>query len=376
MWLALVIIIIIILLVYFLRNKGILSNYIFSETYNYILGSGESIYDKCFSDPEKIYQKTVGYNNDSSVNIALQKAYKKDEMYLKNQNSDENIKLAVVNSFIIADLNYFNKQNLDEADKYYKKTLNILNKYPNAITDIHNTKSGLNLNADMIINRVNKFYNNTNYVKPNINKLKIKTIELEKNNNSYYEPKKITNDPQNVHDSIVGLNIENKYKRLLELNQTNVDMSELYNIEELKPVLKLFTGNVYSRLNAKDIEILQLVWNRIHHPDNKNNFNNLKESLIINLKDCIETHYGKQNVVCLVGRCNRVIDSLTLLDSDNILNQSTKTQQILKNEIFSKAAKIVESGDTEENIKLKIKNIQSDYNYNVSEIIEQALMGV
>ena len=59
-----------------------------------------------------------------------------------------------------------------------------------------------------------------------------------------------------------------------------------------------------------EVELMGLVWNRIHHEDNKDRTRVLHENLLDELSDAIE--HGKP--VCAQGRFNRVLDTLNGVD--------------------------------------------------------------
>ena len=84
----------------------------------------------------------------------------------------------------------------------------------------------------------------------------------------------------------------------------------------------------------KEIELLNLVWNRIHDDCNKDNIDNLKENLTNELSESIE--YGLP--VCATGRFNRIIDTLNKVDPlVNIVPTNAINQEMMTN-----AAKIRE----------------------------------
>lgn len=80
----------------------------------------------------------------------------------------------------------------------------------------------------------------------------------------------------------------------------------------------------------KEIDCLQLVWNRIHANVNKTNKNILKQNLFNELAECVEYN----DVVCRTGRIARFFDSLNLIDPLVTL----KPKWMLKEEMMEKAA--------------------------------------
>ena len=157
------------------------------------------------------------------------------------------------------------------------------------------------------------------------------------------------NDPQNTHDSSVVNTIKRSYDRI---KSTTVITSDPYfTISEIKeeinknPVISKEkkenamktlesierNSNLVSYINEKEINILNLIWNRIKMK-NGMNYQNAVENLINNLADSVE--YG--NVVCTSGRVNRVIDSLNGIDSE----VEIKPDWAINSEMMSKAAAV------------------------------------
>lgn len=62
--------------------------------------------------------------------------------------------------------------------------------------------------------------------------------------------------------------------------------------------------------NTTEVDLLNLVWNRIHHDDNKDNQDSLRDNLLNELSECVE----HQKTVCTSGRFNRIISSLNGVD--------------------------------------------------------------
>lgn len=180
---------------------------------------------------------------------------------------------------------------------------------------------------------------------------------------NYYAEKSIPNDPQNVHDSQVGNDIKNKFNKILEKNKFDKTeynkegafediRSEImkYNFptethrERALLILHKFSeGHENTNLNTTEDQILINIWKRINSPDNEQQKDNLKASLFDAMADSMDIdNYGVYKEVCLSGRCNRALESLTLLDRDSEISKPIKTTEILRNEIFSKSHKIIQ----------------------------------
>jgi hypothetical protein len=136
------------------------------------------------------------------------------------------------------------------------------------------------------------------------------------------------NDQQNVHDSVVTNYIVESTKRLGQLqrpfNEIRHEIQSyllLSNDNKAPEAINAFEEicriNMYHMGTDKhETDILGLVWQRINHPVNHEHVNELKESLLQQLADCIEY----DTVVCGVGRISRVLQTLECLDAEQIVN--------------------------------------------------------
>lgn len=84
--------------------------------------------------------------------------------------------------------------------------------------------------------------------------------------------------------------------------------------------------------NTKEIELIHLVWNRIHAPQNMDRQSVMKENLADELAECVE--HGK--IVCTTGRFNRILDSINVVDPA----VQIKPEWVMRKEMLDKAAAI------------------------------------
>jgi hypothetical protein len=104
----------------------------------------------------------------------------------------------------------------------------------------------------------------------------------------------------------------------------------------------LLLGNSISSLNTNGRDVLNTVWSRINSTENEPNREHLKNALMDALINSNEKNSeGAYKPVCLTGMCSRVLESLTILDTDAEISQPVKTTEILRNEIFTKAHKVM-----------------------------------
>jgi len=158
-----------------------------------------------------------------------------------------------------------------------------------------------------------------------------------------------TNDPQNVHDS----NVNNDLKIILEKIKIPVS-DELMNksIEEARAHVvnnksdKIINVNkvldkieedldIYT-FNDSEKRIFTYVWNRSN--DERNDKNTIRDAIINSLDDCIENNL----LVCINGRCGRIINSLATIDYDSTIS-GAMTYESYKNQIYNEVKNIIDA---------------------------------
>ena len=105
----------------------------------------------------------------------------------------------------------------------------------------------------------------------------------------------------------------------------------------------------YNTAKLPEREILRLVWERINHPININQIDQLKANLAEQLADCCN---GNTGVHCCEGRITRILQSLQHCDQENIVN--LRPMWAFKDEITDKIPRYRE--------KL-LKKLPSKYNF-------------
>uniref|UniRef100_A0A6C0CJC6 Tetratricopeptide repeat protein n=1 Tax=viral metagenome TaxID=1070528 RepID=A0A6C0CJC6_9ZZZZ len=160
---------------------------------------------------------------------------------------------------------------------------------------------------------------------------------------------RVRNDKQNVHDTVVSNTVRASVQKLRESeghfrgynNDTalkeiheyirNAPVSESAKASATKTLMKCSRTNQHiSSLGIGEHDVMRMVWNRIHHPSNKDNVENLKESLVLSLASGEE----RGEVVCATGRVDRIIDSLNKIDNENIVD--IKPKWAINREIMEK----------------------------------------
>jgi hypothetical protein len=163
-------------------------------------------------------------------------------------------------------------------------------------------------------------------------------------------------DSQNVHDSAMYQMLGEQFNKTRDenLKLKNIQLHDYREavqwmktryaqdpdkISKLDKVLHMINRNeVISGLpHAKEQDILTTVWQRSYDPDNKDRADEIRESMADAVLDCVEGN----SVVCMSGRTKKVWQALARLDKDDD-NGVLKSKQAIRNEIYQKAAKVVD----------------------------------
>lgn len=191
---------------------------------------------------------------------------------------------------------------------------------------------------------------------------------------------RIEPDTQNVHDNTLGTIMNSNIINLSKTPQlTSLNINEIFDLihysnEDLsvrskaKKVLEdiIIHNAVLSRYNKSELEILELVWNRINELD-KIKADDAKTMLVKQLAD----GYENGAVVCATGRAMRVLSALDGIDETF---ETGITKNIVSNiahtEIMNKAAVLRNSTNLEGD---ELKNyLKSELH---KEYVEGNLMG-
>lgn len=158
----------------------------------------------------------------------------------------------------------------------------------------------------------------------------------------------IKSSAQNVHDHNVNDELSKRYNQLKDSNlapdesKSYIDMLEFINKHDKskRKIIKVFEiSEPISRFNDdNEATIWSTVWRRIHSPDNKDNIEELKNSLADAVKDCTEDG----ELVCTTGRVTRALNSLTLMDKNESIASPIKTDDMERKEVYDRAHKILQ----------------------------------
>jgi hypothetical protein len=155
----------------------------------------------------------------------------------------------------------------------------------------------------------------------------------------------IRNDAHNSHDSSVTKTTRASIERLKKVGQGGDDAKALKDVRRLISGADVPVDKKQRAIQALDavernnqmmgsagiteVELMGLVWNRIHHEDNKDNAKVLRENLIDELSEMVE----HDKTVCATGRFTHVLGTLDGVDT----NVQIKPKWAIQRELIDRA---------------------------------------
>ena len=198
-------------------------------------------------------------------------------------------------------------------------------------------------------------------------------------------------DPQNTHDSQVlstVINSINNLKKSTKMGKSlPTSLKEVRNFlnnlpendkktDALKSLNRIERNTLrFTFSDMKEVDVLNLIWNRIHSDVHADNLETVKESLFNQLADMQE--HGV--IVCATGRFTRLVDTLNVIDNEvtikpsyvinqEMMNKSSKIRENMLNTYSENERKELEKGTSykqeqfDQNLKEKIvENLKEDY---------------
>ncbi len=256
--------------------------------------------------------------------------------------------------FVLAEINNFNIGDTVAADILYAEALQL------ALYDEIE-------NPERVIDRVVPF----TFIMPVMRELQ--------GDDEYYN-REIRNDPQNVHDSNVRLDFNEKYEKLLEITggiKSDVTILKNYCSNSALVVLnKMMISPAYMEIiNATDYDILRLVCTRA------NIYNDIYPALNKSLENCISEDL---ELVCTTGRISNILDSLTLIDPE--LGKPVVTIEMLRKDVLQLVLNYLKNMPDErreneaekvgEEVEELIRNNFTANELILNKLIEEAKMGI
>jgi len=171
------------------------------------------------------------------------------------------------------------------------------------------------------------------------------------------EPDEIRNDPQNAHDSTLLRGARDTIKQLQQADRANTDNTSMLlalrkhidNIPDhtrrhkaISVLDKIETNDLpmSNMYNLREVDILNLVYNRIHAPINQQRSQDLLDVLIDQLCDGFNSQIGSP--FCATGRSTRVLSALDVVDAEADKLVTLKPKWAVKQELLNKAGRMRE----------------------------------
>ena len=349
------------------------------------------------------------YNKLSNTSEKLEIKFKNLHGELYDDNAKDMIrignsmeKLSAIDHYRLGTVNLLNAKDAKKAHYHFNNALNSIieqskngknNSYFNSNEPSNNISTNDIHKNTFIIDKINDFNNyfveltdltelpiqeailaHYDQQKEKAIVFNVKKTELLKENQDL--PQKIIlsnqtweSDSQNVHDSVLYNTLEKQYEIVSLENKKIKDIekydyndvvkwiryhfkSDLDKTNEINKVFNIIDKNDLIGLgNIREKDIIVAIWQRSQDPRNKENNLDIKKSLAESVLECIEGGMP----VCMSGRTKKIWQSIALLDINPEIGVF-KSKQIIRNEIYQKCAKIVDSylgnaGSVSDNLK-------------------------
>lgn len=155
-----------------------------------------------------------------------------------------------------------------------------------------------------------------------------------------------TDDNQNVHDSKVNGDLKITLGKLLESPNGTAPVESIAEARKFaagnkaaeKTLDMIEKGHYISTFNCTEDQIFHAVWQRCNDHRNAKNEKLMKTMVVNALVDSVENG----GVVCINGRCARILNSLATLDFDPTMGNAM-TFEAYKNQIFQESKQIIDN---------------------------------
>lgn len=143
----------------------------------------------------------------------------------------------------------------------------------------------------------------------------------------------VVEDRHNVHNTTLQRDALGAIERLKKSDQHRYTTTETFKmidyliefypdpdldkLESATYVLQMIWKLDVTYATLQEVELVRLIWERIYHPENKRNRDQLIDNLITQLADC---RCGKRCVHCTEGRIMRLLQTLECSDATNLVH--------------------------------------------------------
>jgi hypothetical protein len=149
-----------------------------------------------------------------------------------------------------------------------------------------------------------------------------------------------TNDRQSVHDSKANDDLRKSLRAIQKEVDVTAMITEAHmylngNAPATAALAKMAEGNHIGTLGTTEDRVFALVWARSHAPGNDPE--DIRNAIRLALEDCWENGH----LVCINGRCGRVIGALVGIDVNPEIN--VMTTEAYRNQIYQECIKLIDA---------------------------------
>lgn len=319
------------------------------------------------------YDKTVGYAFDDNAKRVYNDALALEQQYMQGVTPDNRgeaannaLMLARIRQYHIAP-NETNPQRrreiLRQAAQDYTNAVQRIRDDPNAaipgLTD--------NLNPEQILDQAQDYFHamQLQEMEWQVEAIRDDVRQIRAQDPNYLAGMAIPNNAQNVHDSAVVNHTRGIAQALPTVNnnnlineiQTAIQGYKFDRVEDYENAMRTYetmrVGNAVETLNTDERRVLEQTYQRIKAPENANNRAALTNAFMAALATSVEDGH----MVCTMGRCSRVLNSLARVDANPVFSTPAVTMDMMRSETLNKAGHIVQR-----ELAAIPEEIRNDYN--------------
>jgi hypothetical protein len=321
------------------------------------------------------YDKTIGYAFDDNAKQAYQQALAMEQEYRQGvdpQNKNE----AANNALMLARIRQYHiapnerdparrREVLRQAAEDYTRAIQRIRDDPNAAIPNDN-----NLNPEQILDQAQDYFHamQLQEMEYQVEAIRDDVRQIRAQDPNYLVMGiGIQNNAQNVHDSAVVNHTRGIAQALPAVTAPNL-LNEIQNaitgyqfdnVRDYENAMQTFNtmraGNRVESLSTDERRVLEQTYQRIKAPENAGN----KQALTNAFMTALSTSVEDGHMVCTMGRCSRVLNSLARVDANPVFSQPAVTMDMMRAETLTKAGHI-----RDRELANAPESIRNDYNNN------------
>lgn len=320
------------------------------------------------------YNKTIGYAFDDNAKQVYNQALTLEQEYMQGV-TPENRNEAANNALMLARIRQYHiapnetdprrrREILRQAAQDYTHAIQRIRDDPNAAIP---GLADQNLNPEQILDQAQDYFHamQLQEMEWQVEAIRDDVRQIRAQDPNYLVMgMAIANNAQNVHDSAVVNHTRSIAGALPAVNHTNIseiraaiDSYRFDRPEDYANAVKTFEvmskGNAVETLNTDERRVLEQTYQRIKAPENANNRDALTNSFMAALANSVE----EGHMVCTMGRCSRVLNSLARVDANPVFSAPAVTMDMMRAESLTKASHILQR-----ELQTAPETVRNDYN--------------